>query len=1650
MIKRLELFKRSVALICVVTLLVTLVPSISSMATGEIMPSQYNMATELEWTPLPEFSLDFEDDYTDENGAVYYSSDSTAVNWSNDAHRGSHAEMFTEADGNRAIRLTYDNENSNENYKANSALNIYDSRTKSKFIGESGQKYIISFSYRIENTDDKTLQFFIATCGRSVLYGTDLNCNASAMQTQNYKFTPVGDIITETTDDYVTVNALYTANGTDYPLILLSTNGTVKDTTHTGQRDYASVLIDNVEISLATDDFVLDFEEEYKDANGTVYYDGTTQNWSSDVNRGSHAELFTEADGNTAVRLTYDNANNNENYKANTAFSIYDPNTNSRFIGASGKKYSISFSYKIENTDDKALQFYIAYCAREYFAGTDLNCNAIAMATSNYKFVPAGDVITETTDNYVTVKANFVADGTVYPLILLSTNLSVKDMTHTGQREYASVLVDNVRVSPESDDFTLDFEEEYQTDASTLFYSGDALNWSNDVNRGSHIELFTEADGNTAVRMTYDNGNGNENYKANTALSIYDPNSNSRFIGTAGKKYIISFSYKIENTDDKTMQFNVAYCARERFSGTDLNCNSAAMATQNYKFISAGDVITKTTDNYVTVKVQFVANGTDYPIILLSTNGTVKDTTHTGQRAYASALIDNITVEEEKRAIIICHDYDDSDKAITINKLTRFGDLTIPSRKGYVFEGWYKDADLTMKASNTEYVGDNNAIYVKWSGDGNTYSPMEVTDTVNIGNMKEFVYCGFSADLKNTQHVQNSTIEQVATAFTSGAWFGSYVISNIGSSDNTVETLNFNSMGLSIEPSADTVIFYIELPECENLSADSILSAGKIIITQNGYTYTANLAVDNKFSYLSVNSDEWVDSSLDNTGTFTGIGSGFKGYIRIDFSALNYNGKPDLKQSYTFNNFSLRFNSNVTEHGDIVLGGIFYVPTNKSNSTVMKISDRCWKLTKNSSSAVVTPYEVFDESKSSFSVRYSGTAGEVNSKFEDTESSAFWGVSPIEITTNSGDVLESAGYMNTYKLDCADILMQPGVDTIMFYVEMPKYSSNLCGLKFLSPTIEQSMNASVVNSASSIYSYLNVEDGGWKTARTGSDGEMYAITSGFKGYIKIDIKMLKGFNRVKEIDFTKPYYLKNFELAFNNIGGDNGSLVIGGIYSLIEDSTSYYLTHYSNGVKLCAKVIDGDLSCDGSINATDVILVKRALLGTKNLEALEKLRADICGNGELDIRGLIKLKSIIAGAIEIPDDKDENEVMYKNIFTPDVATNNSHIVYAAASIMDNISNVIIIAADTALNSKQVAIDFAAEINSNKIGDFEKTGIDRMCHVSTFIFANNNIYMSYYANTQEAQEDPSNQVARLAYCPEDDPDKKIIIDIQAVGDDMYGQKVVGVYDTILMQKEGDDTNLYVLWTANIAGKYYRLYRTFNMKTEQLGDIGVNRFKVGDIVNDFSTSGIQNALAANGIGYKSMYSDIGIMQKLSTRLENDETYYYTGAYSGDFTCIIKSKDLITWEYVAQPDVGANGTGFANQSKWENAVYVLGDKCYYFVRQQDGVIGGFLTAYDLVTGEWDKPVLVGDCQSRSDFIVYNGNLYLFYAPTDRNHIGILKIDTDNLENSTVVLQANMQGSCFYPFVQYGSDGELYMSYTVSRQHIRLAKFTLSKYIK
>ncbi len=413
------------------------------------------------------------------------------------------------------------------------------------------------------------------------------------------------------------------------------------------------------------------------------------------------------------------------------------------------------------------------------------------------------------------------------------------------------------------------------------------------------------------------------------------------------------------------------------------------------------------------------------------------------------------------------------------------------------------------------------------------------------------------------------------------------------------------------------------------------------------------------------------------------------------------------------------------------------------------------------------------------------------------------------------------------------------------------------------------------------------------------------------------------------------------------------------------------------------------------------------------------------------------------------------------IFTPDVPTDHPERLTLSAPI-SSYRGYIRPQNDAA--AKATGDRLVSEMKAHILADFEKNEaycaahpedhVDKMVHVSTFAIVDDVLYMTYYANTGTDAEDPAHQEARFAFCPihgaaaadvsQDgvslDTDKMTILRLLKAGDTLDGRRIDRVYDTILLRREDAPDTLYLLWTASADGLYYRFYCTYTISTATLSEIRPNRFRVGNVENDFSIRGMIGALSANGIAHKAMWSDIGIMQKLSTRVENGAVWYYTGAYSGNFNCIIKSRDLVTWEYVAAPD-------FINASLWENAVYVVDDKCWYFVRQ-DECMQGFLTAYDLKTGMWAVPTLIRDAQSRSDFIWYKDTLYLIHAPIDRNGFGIVKIHRENPAASTPVAVADMHDSLFYPYTDLYGD-YAYMSYTVARKHIRLSRFPLAEFL-
>lgn len=351
--------------------------------------------------------------------------------------------------------------------------------------------------------------------------------------------------------------------------------------------------------------------------------------------------------------------------------------------------------------------------------------------------------------------------------------------------------------------------------------------------------------------------------------------------------------------------------------------------------------------------------------------------------------------------------------------------------------------------------------------------------------------------------------------------------------------------------------------------------------------------------------------------------------------------------------------------------------------------------------------------------------------------------------------------------------------------------------------------------------------------------------------------------------------------------------------------------------------------------------------------------------------------------------------------------------------------------DVEMSSYLNGIKLAQDLN-NHLADFAKPG-DKMVHVSTFCKAEDNLYVSYYANTRTSVEDPSKQTARLVYAPFSDLTHQTYIDVADVGQDYNGKSIDAIYDSVIL-KTSDDSYFIYAFTAKIGENYTMLYRRFDTKEKSLSKIFEMSFSTKNSKLPFTTSNIHDALADIGIDYPYRNNDISFMQNISTHIEDGTIYYYTGIGIFDFCMIIKSSDLIHWQFVTTPS-------FTYEPVWEGSAYIVEDSLYYFCRQETSSYA-ILAKYDLNLGTWTQPISVPDAQSRYCFFLWEDNLYLVHSPYDRNHLSLMMIDKNKLDQSHEVATA-IVNDCFYPFVQ-NINGQMYMSFTQSRQHIWLSRFT------
>lgn len=372
--------------------------------------------------------------------------------------------------------------------------------------------------------------------------------------------------------------------------------------------------------------------------------------------------------------------------------------------------------------------------------------------------------------------------------------------------------------------------------------------------------------------------------------------------------------------------------------------------------------------------------------------------------------------------------------------------------------------------------------------------------------------------------------------------------------------------------------------------------------------------------------------------------------------------------------------------------------------------------------------------------------------------------------------------------------------------------------------------------------------------------------------------------------------------------------------------------------------------------------------------------------------------------------------------------------YAAQLLAKGDRKLVTATPDDTISAYVNGLKFAQELE-NHLTELTKAG-DNFAHTPAFVIDNDIVYSIFMVNKIGANETESEMEIRFQTFPLSDPANITYYDVCKIGDTKLGKSVVKNYDSVLFKK---GNLIYLLWNSELAGDgfYTMLYQTFNITTLEMSSVQTTNFKVGSTTKTLSGAGINSAFSTEGVPAPVFSRHIVLMPKVSERVEGGVTYYYAAiGATGRLSMIVKTSDFVTWEYVAQPT-------FENTAQYEPAVWVIGDIVYYYSRQYDSS-AGVLSKYDIVSKTWDSPIFIDEAQSRSEFLLYARRLYLIYAPKDRNHIGIIRINTARLEDSYVVQVANVSGIYGYP-TAYEYAGKLYMLFSDNKKKIYISEFTI-----
>ncbi len=526
--------------------------------------------------------------------------------------------------------------------------------------------------------------------------------------------------------------------------------------------------------------------------------------------------------------------------------------------------------------------------------------------------------------------------------------------------------------------------------------------------------------------------------------------------------------------------------------------------------------------------------------------------------------------------------------------------------------------------------------------------------TLNIGSVKSMrsTSVAINSDGETyTELTKNASSVQVASD-KAESFDGAYVVSSIDGSltgavaNKANEAFVMQYIDTDLTLGRSSVIFYVEAPDYKKAGAKWGLNISSLAVKQNDTSFNVDLTKRGKYSYLSVTGTEWIEENVrveDGVNSvLANLPSGFKGYICLDLNNFYYEANGDKgfnpAADFSLSSLGIGYNAVGGECGELLFGGVLYFPSESGILTTDMLFDgRYYKLTKNPAAVVATVgaarYNVSITNTTGGDAASSATYISADCVGRVANGSAVLGSTTDEVVTD----------LHMYSKNWAGVAMTPGVDTFMTYIEMPTYSETDTALYMSMPSFNQNDGtAYYIASAGGKYSYMSIYDGEWKNASIGTNGELSEIGSGFKGYVKFNLKTFPGYDELRtKLDMTASYNLVNPRFRYKYVGGNNGNLVIGAFYGLVEDSDSTYIAIADKRRVAATRYIGGDLLGDGKINSIDLTIARRTMLGTAKLDGKAIERCDANADGvSLNVQDLVRIKKVSAGAIDATTWKD--------------------------------------------------------------------------------------------------------------------------------------------------------------------------------------------------------------------------------------------------------------------------------------------------------------------------------------------------------------------------------------------------------------------------